>query len=61
MMVWVAEAAVSSIVGRSERAHDVVARSIASSRLTRHLDRHLTAVVCGRGVVHRHFVKHSTV
>ena len=56
VMVWVAELLLPASC-RSERANDgVVARSIASSRLTGHLDGHLTAVV-RHGVVQRHLVR----
>ena len=50
--------AVSSIVSCSERPNDgVVACGIASGGFAGHFDRHLTAVVCGSGVVHRHLVR----
>ena len=50
-------AAVSSVVGRRERANDhVVARGIASSGLAGDFDGDLTAVVGGGGVVHGHLV-----
>ena len=48
---------VSSVVRRSEGAHDgVVASSIASGRFARHFNGHLTAVVRRRGIIHRHLV-----